>query len=78
MNIFKWLSIPTGETKEVKAYESWTVRWRSRHGEYNFEAKDECEVFTNEKDADDFAKSLRDAFKLIRHTSGNSVSVKKN
>lgn len=28
MNIFKWLTIPSC-TEDVKAYETWTVRWQS-------------------------------------------------
>lgn len=77
MNLFKWLSIPTGATKEVKAYESWSVRWTSRYNNYMTGTKQEAEFFTNEKDAEDFAKSLRDAFKLLKHTSDTKVTVEK-
>lgn len=35
------------------------------------------EVFTSEKDAVDFKKALYDAFKLLKHTSGTDISIKR-
>jgi len=78
MNIFKWLSIPTGDTKKVKAYESWSVRYTSRHSVYSSGTKPEAEFFTNEQDAKDFAKQLRAAFKLVKNTVDNEVIVTKS
>jgi hypothetical protein len=75
---FKKIIIPSGETQELTAYESWTVRWLSRHGYYSSDTRTEVEVFTNEEDANAFAEELRNAFKLIKHTSGITVKVEKN
>ena len=76
MNFFKKLLIPSGET-EVTALETWTVRWHSRHGSYGSDTRPECEVFLNEEDAKKFADALKAAYKLIKHTSGTSVTVEK-
>ena len=78
MNIFKKLFIPSGEKQEVTAYESWVVRWESRYGEYSSSTQKEAEVFTNEEEAKAFAKQLTEAFKLIKHTSGNYVKITKS
>ncbi len=78
MNLFKELSIPNAQKEALIAYESWVVRWKSRHGQYGSDTKDEFEVFTTEKDAEKFATQLKEAFKLIKHSSGNKVEVYKN
>ena len=69
--------IPTGQTIKVDVYEIWMVRWRSRSGLYHSDTKDTAEAFTNEQDARKFEKALKDAFKLIRHTSGTNITVEK-
>lgn len=74
----KKLLVPTGETKKVDAIEVWTVSWWSRYNEYSFGVNKEFEVFISEGEAEDFAKSLRDAFKLLRYTSGTKITVDKN
>lgn len=74
---FKWLSIPSGES-QVQAVETWTVRWTSRFGAYHHETQSEAEVFTDAASAKAFATALKDAFKVVKHTSGNSVLVTKN
>ena len=61
----------------VDVYEAWGVRWQSRHGGFSGDTKPEMRVFTSEKDAEEFADALRDAFRLIKHTSGTCVSVSK-
>jgi hypothetical protein len=68
------LFIPSG-LRRVDAVELWEVRWRSRYGEYFGDTQDECEVFPIEADAHAFAQALRDAYKLLKHTSGTKVSV---
>lgn len=77
MDLFKWLCIPTGDTKEVKAYENWAVRYTSRHSGYSSGTQPEAEFFTNEQDAKDFADQLRAAFKLVKNTTDNYVTVEK-
>lgn len=78
MKILKKLFVPSGQKQELTAFETWSVRWRSRYGQYYGSTQDEMEVFTTKEDADKFAKELRAAFKLIKHTSGTSVEVRKN
>lgn len=78
MNLLKKIFVPSGEKQELTAYETWSVRWRSRYGEYYGHTQDEMEVFTTKEDAEKFATELRAAFKLIKHTSGCRVKVSKN
>jgi hypothetical protein len=78
MNILKKIFVPNGQTQELEAFESWTVRWISRHGTTHYDTQKEAEVFTNEKDAEKFATELKNAFKLLRHTSGTNVRISKN
>lgn len=71
----KIIKAPSGESVELEGLETWMVRWTSRHGEFHSETKPQVQVFTNAEDAEHFAKSLRDAFALIKHSSGNTVVV---
>ena len=74
----KKIKFPSGQQKTVEAAETWRVSWYSRYGEYFGNTREEVEVFFSEKDAKDFADSLRNAFKLLRHKSLTTVTVKKN
>jgi hypothetical protein len=65
------------DTKEVLVYEMWEVRWDSRYGSLSYDTQHEVEVFPSEQDARDFAVALKNAFKLIKHTSGTDVSLRK-
>jgi hypothetical protein len=78
MNILKKILAPSGQQQELEAYETWSVRWESRYGEYSHDTQPEMEVFTSKEDAEKFATELRNAFELIRHTSGTEVKVHKN
>lgn len=78
MNLFKKILVPSKQNQELTAYETWAVRWRSRNGRYSSDIRDEMELFTSKEDAEKFATALREAFKLIRHTSGDKVEVSKN
>lgn len=51
MRLFKKIMIPSGEQSELLAYESWSVRWTSRNGEYSTNTRPESEVFTSKADA---------------------------
>jgi len=75
MRIFKWLSIPNGQKEQIKALETWTVEWTSRHGQYGTNTSQEFEVFLSRDDAEKFKTQLQEAFKLIRHTSDTYVKV---
>lgn len=74
---FKWLTVPkTNETRQQQSVQLWEVRWTSRHGEYHMDTRPELECFTSAEDAEAFAESLRNAFAIIRTTSGNRVTVR--
>ena len=74
----KKVEVPlTNATKLVDAIQLWEVRWYSRYGEWNGNISPELEAFPTEADALTFADSLRNAFKLIRHTSGTRVTVER-
>jgi hypothetical protein len=66
------------QEQEVTAAAIYEVRWCSRWGSYSGNITPEIRVFTTKKDAEDFKKALEDAFKLIKHTSGNRVTLTYN
>lgn len=70
----------TDETQmEYKsAHESWLVRWRSRHGDFSCDTKDEVEIFLSEEEARFFKLQLELAFKLLKYTNGTKVTMEKN
>lgn len=65
----------SNKLREIEVVDAWAVRWRSRHGEFSGETQPEIEVFANRDLAEEFAESLRMAFRLIRTTSGDKVKV---
>lgn len=65
------------QTGEVYAHQSYVVRWESRHSEYSSGTKQEVEIFPIKEDAEAFKTQLEAAFRLIRHTSGNKVTIEK-
>ena len=74
----KKLTVPeNNDTKEIEAIQLWEVRWCSRNGEYHGCTKQELEAFPTNQEAIEFAEALRNAFRLIRHTSGNRVEVER-
>lgn len=80
MKFFKKnVEIPvSNDTQLIEAVQLWEVRWRSRHGQFNSDTRDEIEAFPSEVEAQRFAEALRNAFRLIRHSSGDSVKVTKS
>lgn len=75
---FKKITVPeTNATKEVDAIQLWEVRWDSRYGQYISDVQPEVEAFPSEEEANEFKEALVNAFKLIKHTSGNTVTVRK-
>ena len=80
MFLFKKINVPSG-TKEITAYESWTVRWRSAHNAYfgsDFaNLTHESEVFLTEEDAISFKKSLKAAMTLLKSLFGD-ITITKN
>jgi hypothetical protein len=77
MKFLKKIFIPSGEKTELPALENWIVRYRRRYGLFSTEWQYEAEVFTNEKDAQAFAEALKDAFRFIKNTADNKVSIEK-
>lgn len=72
----KTIRVPeTNDTKVVESVQLWEVRWNSRYGEFSSNIQPEIEVFTSEEKAKEFQKSLLNAFKLIRYTSCNKVTL---
>ncbi len=78
MKIFtKFLTVPTSnETREIEVAQLWEVRWESRHGEYSNDTRPEMEAFPTRQTAEEFAEALRNAFDIVRHTSGHKVTVR--
>jgi len=76
MNIFKMFFRDETEMS-VDVIETWEVRWYSRHGEYLRDTKPEVRLFPSKEGAKSFSNALSDAFKLIKHTSGNSITITK-
>lgn len=75
---FKKTEVPiSNKVKEVETVQLWVVTWYSRYGPYSGDVQKEYEAFTSEEEANTFAESLRNAFKLIRHTNINGVYVEK-
>ena len=75
---FRKTTVPeNNETKQIDVVQTWEVRWRSRHGEYSGDTREQVEVFTDEQAAKDFETALDNANKLLRNTSNTHVSVKK-
>jgi hypothetical protein len=77
---FKWLKVPsTNETKEVRAVQLYTVRWSGRTNAYQSGLYPKVEGFEAKEQAEEFAESLRQAFKLLGMTGeGTSVVVSSN
>jgi hypothetical protein len=75
----KKLVVPeTTETKQVDAVQLWTVTWWARVGKWDGEREKQYEAFTSQEAADEFAESLRAAFRLIRCKDRTDVDVNMN
>lgn len=79
MKKFKWLSFLTKNREQIKAYESWSVRWTSFYysGYSIADINKEAEVFTTKEDAEKFLESLKAARKLLKDSS-LSYTLEKN
>lgn len=72
----KDLLIPfSNQQKTIEVAQLWEVRWTSRKGVYHFDLRPEMEAFLSEREANDFAVSLRQAFALVRNTSKEEIGV---
>lgn len=73
----KKVEAPSGQTVELDGLETYVVRWTSRYGEFSHQTQSEAQAFISKQDAEHFAQQLRNAFKLIKHTSGKHVTVER-
>ena len=74
MSIWKWIKIPTGQTKHVEAAETYEVRWwaMGRVDNDGIASKRACvEVFPSRETADEFAKRLYEAAALLNDFHGS-------
>lgn len=72
INIFK-----KGTRQLTSGVDTWVVEWTCRYGQFSGDTEQCYQAFTNKKEAEDFADSIRRAHKLIGNTSGTYVSVSK-
>jgi hypothetical protein len=78
MLFFKKTKTPVSdELKIVETVQLWEVQWTSRHGGFSSDTRPEFEVFTSEEAAKGFRDSLIAAFKLVKHTHGTNVDMRK-
>lgn len=76
--IFKKKTVPIENgTKEIETVQTWEVRWTSRNGCFSGNTQKEVEVFISEESAEEFKKSLENAFELLKYTSGTGVTLEK-
>lgn len=73
INIFK-----RGSEQLACGVDTWIVEWTSRFGHYSTDTKQRYQAFTDEKEANDFADSIRRAHELIGNTCDTGVYVYKN
>ena len=76
------VDIPSGETVELEALETWQVTWVLRKssglGLKHTNHEPVGQLFTNEADAEAFANALREAYVLVRNTiDPTAIEVKK-
>lgn len=76
---FKKKSLPESNKQvEKEVPQSWVVRYYSCRGSTYAIEESEAEFFLSEKEANDFAESLRNAYALTKNTFCNKVVVKEN
>lgn len=71
MSIWKWLKLPSGETVQVEAADTWRVSWWSmdRTNDGNLgRSKPNAEVFSSKEDAEAFALRLKESAQLLNDT----------
>jgi membrane protein required for beta-lactamase induction len=77
MNIVKYITslFEFRETKKVECAKVWMVSWDARYGSYYGNWERVSKAFLNRDDAYAFAKSLKDAKKLLQITEGLRIEV---
>ena len=63
--------------KEAKGSEVWMVYWYARFGDYSSDTRQVSKAFLMKEDAELFAKSLKDAHKLLQNTNNIGVCIEK-
>jgi hypothetical protein len=77
MNIVKYITslFEFRETKKVECAKVWMVSWDARYGSYYGNWERVSKAFLNQDDAYAFAKSLKDAKKLLQIKEGLRIEV---
>ena len=76
--LFKRTQVPVDDEKEVDAVRVWFVEWTSRFGSCTFEEKKEAVAFLSPETAQEYKTALDNAFKLIRYTAKNEVTIRES
>lgn len=77
------VEVPTDDRQVLEGIETWQVSWMGRSGSWSnrvdlTQTHPIGKLFTNEADAREFEKALRDAYKLVNDTiTPNSIKVGK-
>ena len=74
----KVATLADSEDTTIEGVQLWLVRWTSRYDSWHADTQKEVEAFASKETANRFATDLRNAFKLIRHTSRTTVTVEKS
>ena len=77
MNIVKYITslFEFKETRKVECAKVWMVSWDARYGSFSGDWKRVSKAFLNQNDAEAFAKSLKDAQKLLQITEGLRIEI---
>ena len=70
INIFK-----KGTRQLTSGVDTWVVEWTRRYGSYSSDTEQCFQAFTNKDEAEEFAKDLRRAHKLIGNTCWSETQV---
>jgi hypothetical protein len=77
MNIVKYITslFEFKETRKVECAKVWMVYWDARYGSYHGDWNRVSKAFLNQDDAEAFAKSLKDAKKLLQIEENLRIKV---
>ena len=77
MNIVKYITslFEVKESREVECAKVWMVSWDARYGSFSGDCKRVSKAFLNQDDAEVFAKSLKEAKKLLQIEENLRIKV---
>ena len=76
--MFGWLKsveVPSGEKVNLEGLVTWKVQWLARNGQFAGHTFPTAQFFTTKEDAEKFAVQIKEAFKLVRNTANNEITV---